>query len=464
MKNLLSVLAFLFISCLGYTQQANFTSAQKLFDHPVGGLFEFSFIPVDYNKDGIMDYIGRGGNELLVYIGDGENFDPKQVSSFDAFSKPYDIQDFNGDGWDDIIMEFYILEYNPTQESFEPLMLSDDPQDYRTILAIGDFNSDGLNDVVTTSGAGSSQSDLSVHYYNGESFNKVSIPNASNLGPVEVGDLEGDGDLDIAYINEYQVDSPAILINDGQGNFQLRTVAANQILSNRVLDFEDIDNDGDLDFLVVNINAELVIYENTDNFITAPGKFVVDNAQPISNIVVDVNNDGVKDIVCFNVTPSNFSVSFYFTNNGGLDFSVKQFLTIINTETFFISLNPNYTQNALRTEDVERDGDMDIILNFCVGDEPRVLLFENENLSSSNEIEIKEIQLSPNPTTDYISFSEIPNNADLDNYVIFDISGKLVQSGSIRSIINVSNLNSGFYSIQLRGTSSYFNGNFLIQR
>ncbi|MBN2664472.1 MAG: T9SS type A sorting domain-containing protein [Bacteroidales bacterium] len=59
----------------------------------------------------------------------------------------------------------------------------------------------------------------------------------------------------------------------------------------------------------------------------------------------------------------------------------------------------------------------------------------------------KNIVISPNPSTDYINISGLANE---QNYIIFDMVGQVVVSGTIRNEekINIQNFKSGLYILK----------------
>ena len=76
---------------------------------------------------------------------------------------------------------------------------------------------------------------------------------------LDLGDLDGDGDLDIFAVNEGGPN--AVLFNDGSGNF----TDSGQALGNsvtRTVDLGDVDGDGDLDAFTANDNQPNVVWIN----------------------------------------------------------------------------------------------------------------------------------------------------------------------------------------------------------
>ena len=119
-------------------------------------------------------------------------------------------------------------------------------------IATGDLNSDGFIDVVVANGRHwAAQNEVYVN--NGEGM----LNSAFDLGHMkstsyaaEVGDLDGDGDLDIAEGNDKALNR--LYINDGSGVFKEKGTFGSTTSPTRNLTLADIDQDGDLDILVTN--------------------------------------------------------------------------------------------------------------------------------------------------------------------------------------------------------------------
>ena len=120
-----------------------------------------------------------------------------------------------------------------------------------TYLAVGDFNNDGIADVVSASGCGTSISVLL-----GKSLNSFQAAVNTTVGlclqGVAVGDFNKDGKLDVAVSDggptTHRVD---ILIGNGDGTFQAPTTAG---VGNdpRGIVAADFNLDGDIDLVTAN--------------------------------------------------------------------------------------------------------------------------------------------------------------------------------------------------------------------
>ena len=70
------------------------------------------------------------------------------------------------------------------------------------------------------------------------------------------------------------------------------------------------------------------------------------------------------------------------------------------------------------------------------------------------------ISAYPNPATTYINFN-YPINQDDSEFLITDISGKLVYQGNAKTQIDISHLNAGLYFVLIKTSNSIFNGRFI---
>ena len=94
-------------------------------------------------------------------------------------------------------------------------------------------------------------------------FSSTILQNLSGPINVEIGDLDGDGDLDIASLVSQEWEEIYAYVNDGRGRFESRLIwgSTNDDFGSSWLTSADLDKDGDLDF----------VYSNGDGFDYAAG-------------------------------------------------------------------------------------------------------------------------------------------------------------------------------------------------
>src|SRR5438477_9144688 len=107
------------------------------------------------------------------------------------------------------------------------------PGDYSNSVTIGDIDGDGDLDIIFANGGGYSSATapqiLRIYINNGTGiFTDESVARTGGLSyrarGVELGDVDRDGDLDIIVANDF-VATPALLINNGSGFFTDQTAS-----------------------------------------------------------------------------------------------------------------------------------------------------------------------------------------------------------------------------------------------
>ncbi|WP_304065242.1 FG-GAP-like repeat-containing protein [Pedobacter glucosidilyticus] len=221
----------------------------------------------------------------------------------------------------------------------------------------GDFDGDGKLDLAIVN---SSSNSISILRNNGSSGTisfetKQDYITQSNPGQIKIGDLDGDGKLDLV-INEFGNNSFSIFRNTS--NVGVITFASSNTLSTgagsnpSALALGDVNGDGKLDIAITNFGAsKLALYRNTSSVNTL--SFVLDNSYdtqsfPLSIVIGDLDQDGKADIAVSN-TNSN-TVSFY--KNTGTSAIIS-----------FADGQPNFAMDSpreLTMGDVDGDGQVDL--------------------------------------------------------------------------------------------------------
>jgi FG-GAP-like repeat len=128
-------------------------------------------------------------------------------------------------------------------------------------VALGDVDGDGDLDLLTPRNFGEGTGDtVRVRLNDGQaSFDDVSdVVVADAPGDVALGDIDGDGDLDLATSN-YNINSVSVRLGDGQGGFSGGSeVSVGAFTGPASVALGDLDGDGDLDFVVANANSDSV--------------------------------------------------------------------------------------------------------------------------------------------------------------------------------------------------------------
>ncbi len=266
------------------------------------------------------------------------------------------VGDINGDGNDDVFIggakgqagKIFINKGNDTftLTTQKDLEIDSDYED--TAASFFDANGDGYQDLLVGSG-GNEKADQAnyknrLYLNNGKgtfSKSKSILPTTNNNVSVIIPcDIDGDGDMDVfigsrSVPGVYGIDPKHLLLeNDGKGNFSnitdKKAFKLNEIGMITDAVWEDIDNDGKKDLIIVGDWMAPKIFKNTGHRLSE-FKTNLTEQKGYWNTVscVDLNNDGKKDLILGNrgtnsiykATPSNPMKMFVndFDANGTIE-------------------------------------------------------------------------------------------------------------------------------------------------
>jgi len=250
----------------------------------------------DFDNDGFTDlYVTRfGGNVLLRNDGHGRFVDVTAEAGVagGGWSTSAAFVDYDGDGRLDLFVARYL--------------------DWRMSAEVECYSLTGVPDYCSPASYDLPSAALLFHNEGGGAFADVSARAGiraavgNGLGVV-AGDFDGDGRVDIFVANDRTPNH--LWLNQGGGRFVESALALGCALdqdgtakSGMGVDAADVDDDGDLDLLVVNLDGE------SDSFFRNRGKFFSDDTVSVGlrtpsrrftrfgTTMADFDNDGYLDL------------------------------------------------------------------------------------------------------------------------------------------------------------------------
>jgi hypothetical protein len=241
-----------------------------------------------------------------------------------------------------------------------------------TAVALGDINGDGALDLICGNGDLSTQKNV---LYENSGAGLDTLPSwqtdaADRTTSVAVGDVEGDGDLDIMfgdysnmrlYINESGALGPASAWDASFGPFPCRAVA-----------LADCDTDGDLDIVVSMSGSSSAqpanrVFENVMLPFAGTPAWLADEtvtSEVVSVSLGDINADGHIDAV-FGLNQIGKAVWLYLGDGTLFEASHSWVLEVRG-------------RGAVCLGDVDNDGDLDLATAFDIGDVEQLGIFLND--------------------------------------------------------------------------------------
>jgi hypothetical protein len=257
---------------------------------------------------------------------------------------------------------------------------------YGDQLLVGDFNNDGNQDLIVVHAT--TPSTFEVWLGNGAgSFNtggNVKLPIAPNalVGGVAT-DVNGDGNLDLVFIDGQNPANVWTLLGNGQGAFTPQTPASVAVNGGVFADvvFADFNNDGILDFVAAEPNSnsqeqDVVFFGlsgggySSGTFLTNPDSYYAICNNSIGNLVTGSVNPAIVSANCSSGGGAG-NLTIYI-NNGNKTFQPGVYYSAGTelTDDTVVDIAPL----AVTIADVNGDGNADIVSSNADGGDVTVLL------------------------------------------------------------------------------------------
>ncbi|MEZ4778216.1 MAG: T9SS type A sorting domain-containing protein [Flavobacteriaceae bacterium] len=356
----------------------------------------------DINGDAHLDIVFPSGNQdrVLWLANDGTGNFSNPVVITDSVDVPYDVisADIDGDGDLDIIV-------------------SADVED--TLYWHENMNGDGLlwvAHLVTDTGCSGRSS--------------------------FAGDIDGDGDIDIATSAPAWNYTLAWFENlDGNGTFGTERIIAGPESGVEKIEGLDIDNDGDFDIVAATpADNKLAWFENMDGLGNFGTEQIISNETVHANDIdfADLDNDGDYDLVSIGAQPvANAKMAYYINLDGLGNFSGLQLIQ-----------GDFGGSSTLVTGDIDGDGDKDVATSLAYFNQPReISWYENLTILNVTDIEALGIKIYPNPVKEELV---IESPITITKVTLYSVLGnKLLEVSKDLNEISLISLPSGMLLVEL---------------
>lgn len=369
----------------------------------------------DIDGDGFVDFasIDPETDLLTVWINNGQRlFEPNINIPIPDMTSFAGIGNFNGDGLPDIVLQpefasgpddiFWIVSSSKDSifEVSGPIQIpSMTPPLIGPTVEVGDFNGDGLDDIVAT-GTFSDSIVLENDGANQFSLQAVVDVNVTFTSPAVVADMDMDGDLDLVYSTSL---GPEIYLNNGNANFGLFTPNLNGFGEYFA---GDVNGDGSPDLIESSTfpGSQINVFLNEGNLQFAQSElFDLGGSQVTFVELLDINGDNDIDIVFGGANPSTIGQGiFVLDNETNANFGEPRFLL-----NGFLSFS-----DAVAFADIENDGDGDLVFSSSFSDQVCVV---ETNDDGAADIQVLQRDSEMPESANLV---DVDNDSDLDLVII----------------------------------------------
>lgn len=442
----------------------NGTSFTELSNPQLGRFYRGDIKLVDVDSDNDLDAVMSGlsngtGSRLSRFVGVSKNNGSGVFTSF--FRKTVSVDDVELNVIDfDLDGDVDILYTNKgDDDSYFGRLLKNDgignftfansqiPSSAYSRVALGDLDND-------------SDLDLYISYSSlGKLYNYILINNGSakytkwgpiedfarNLGNIKPADVDNDGDLDV-YLSDVNSEISILFKNDGLGNLTLNTTSSLNNIGFGSAIFFDVDNDGDKDFISSDVNTIYLMINDGNGIFNRSTSFTPTTGLGDGDIDFgDLNGDGYIDfIISGQDNTGNNELKVYinsFTTNTG-------FSLLSNTNLIGVA------GSDLKLGDFDNDNDLDLVVigtSIYSSSQPvlNTEIYHNDGSGIFSRVNAN----LDNITDGAIDIADMDGDSDLDILITGTDINDMGQSFIYRNNGNLS-----FSKVNLIGNSNFFRG------
>jgi len=404
---------------------------------------------VDIDGDGDVDILASlyGNNEIVWFENiDGiGSFSTKKIITTNVnANSAWSVcaVDIDGDG------DIDVLSHNDNRMIWYPNI--DGEGNFGTVQVIDtclsavrgvnvfDIDNDGLSDVFAIF---SSMPSIMVLYKNlGGTFSSGDTIIDDLECPFVFADMDADNDVDIVHTTMNTCIPNWIENSDGLGTFTQGHPVNYLVSGTSSIALIDVDNDGDKDIVsdgMYKSVGSILWYNNNDGL----GNFDIDTAIVIdTNIsalgchsieVADIDNDGNDDVIIATMEDTIFCVTWYKKDEFG-NFDSPQ---IVSADIGW--------GHSISVVDIDNDGDIDILAKL---NNTKIVWYKNMLINNIEEINQVSFSIYPNPTKNTIIIQSKFKVAKIE---LYNNLGQLVLTKQNTQNVDVSNLVKGVYTCKI---------------
>lgn len=394
-----------------------------------------TIIPTDLNNDGQLDLIVSQGSNIskisALYNNSGTFQTRTTIDDAVYYVEKIGLGDFNNDGLKDIVSvnrQYGDIKWHPNSTTgFSSAITIDQNIFFLNDVEVYDFDNDGYDDFVAIG-----QHTITLYKNNQNSgFTKLPIlttstsPNSLECMYLDIADLDLDGDMDLV---GGETIGPVVYYNNGLDNFTPQIAPGTHFTTSFNYPI-DVNNDGYPDLLIQDSTAAVRLHINNGNGAFAPSSllFQLQNSTLESITTLDINADGYLDIIY-----GYYGKVVYRLNTGTASFGPE--VVIINDATQFYSY--------VTTADLDNDNIPELLFSATNGD-PFYVKFTPLSLK---EFTIENINIFPNPSSNIVYFqTEIP----IETITIFSSLGQKIKTVKNSNYADISELSQGIYLVEI---------------